>query len=103
MSVTACLQLQQQAVASVVHERGYQEAFSLIAWLTAAAFYAHGDTHSSPSSKSLFKALPSLRQTEWYPCHLSLPMSEAQPGSGVIWCRHAPRAWVRHRVTPHQA
>lgn len=76
---------------------------SLIAWLTAAAFYAHGDTHSSPSSKSPFKELPSLRQTEWYPCHLSLPMSEPQPGSGVIWCRHAPRASVRHCVTPHQA
>lgn len=76
---------------------------SLIAWLTAAAFYAHGDTHSSASSKSLFKALSSLRQTEWYLCHLSLPMSEAQPGSGVIWCRHAPRASLPHRVTPHWA
>lgn len=58
---------------------------------------------SSSSSKALFKELPSLRQTEWHPCHLSLPMSELQPSSGVIWCRHAPRASVRHRVTPRQA
>lgn len=59
---------------------------------------------SSSSSKALFlKSFPPLRQTEWHPCHLSLPMSELQPSSGVIWCRHAPRASLRHRVTPHRA
>lgn len=55
------------------------------------------------AQRAFSKRFPSPRQTEWYPCHLSLPMSEAQPGSGVIWCRHAPRASRPHRVTPHRA
>lgn len=108
MSVAACLQLSQHACACVMCRRvpaWVSGGLSLIAWLTAAAFHAHEHTHkhthshSSTGSKSLFKKPPSLRQTEWHACHLSLPLSEPQPGSGVIWWRHAPR----HRVTPHQA
>lgn len=82
---------------------GYQGALYLIAGLTAATFHAHKYIHSTTSSKTLFKKLPSLWQTEWHACHLSLPLSEPQPSSGVIWQRHASRASVRHHVNPHWA
>lgn len=106
MSAAACLQLSQHACACVMccsMPAWVSGGLSLIAWLTAAAFHAHEYTHSSTGSKTLFKKLPSLRQTEWHACHLSLPLSEPRPSSGVIWWRHAPRASVRHRVTPHRA
>lgn len=93
--MTACLQLKQQAFASVGIRRPFLNCMADSRRLL--------DTRFLPSSKNLFKALHSLRQTERYLRHLSSSMSEAQPGSGVIWRRHAPRASVRHRVTPHQA
>lgn len=63
----------------------------------------HKYMQSSTSSKPLFKKLPSPRRTEWHACHLSLPLSEPGPSTGVIWWRHAPRASLRHHVTPHWA
>ena len=54
-------------------------------------------------SKSLLKKHFSIRGTQRHACHLSSPPPSEPRGSGVIWCRHAPRAAVRHRVTPHRA
>lgn len=102
MSAAACPQLSQHAC--VMHcsmPAWVSGGLSLIAWLTTAAFRTHKYMHSSTSSKPLFKKLPSPRRTEWHACHLSLPLSEPRPSTGVIWWRHAPRASLRHHVTPH--
>lgn len=60
---------------------------------------------SSTGSKMLFKKPPSLwrNQAACVSSVLAAVWTFGPFGSGVIWWRHAPRASVRHRVTPHWA